>query len=101
MTPAQDGRLPMSAVSLLNTRLEALRASFLARDHKLFVDGHWVAAQSGQSFDVLDPATGERLRRAGARPGTGPRARRPGSLPTSPAWSRPRAKRSSPAPGHA
>ena len=56
----------MSAVSLLNTRLEALRASFLARDHKLFVDGHWVAAQSGQSFDVLDPATGERLARAAA-----------------------------------
>ena len=56
----------MSAVSPLNPRLEALRTGFLARDHQLFVDGRWVAAQSGQSFDVLDPATGARLARAAA-----------------------------------
>ena len=56
----------MSAVSPLNPRLEALRTGFLARDHQLFVDGRWAAAQSGQSFDVLDPATGARLARAAA-----------------------------------
>ena len=56
----------MSAVSPLNPRLEALRTGFLARDHKLFVDGRWAAAQSGQSFDVLDPATGSRISRAAA-----------------------------------
>jgi phenylacetaldehyde dehydrogenase len=56
----------MSAVFPLNPRLEALRMGFLARDHGLFVDGRWAAAQSGQSFDVLDPATGARLARAAA-----------------------------------
>jgi acyl-CoA reductase-like NAD-dependent aldehyde dehydrogenase len=46
----------MSAVSALNPRLEALRTGFLARDHKLFVDGRWAAAQSDESFDVLGAA---------------------------------------------
>ncbi|XUU60503.1 aldehyde dehydrogenase family protein [Erythrobacter sp. HA6-11] len=34
-------------------------AAFLARDqHKLLVDGEWVGSQSGETFDTLDPATG-------------------------------------------
>ena len=56
----------MSAVSALNPRLDALRTGFLARDHRLFVDGRWTEAQSGQYFDVLDPATGGRISRAAA-----------------------------------
>ncbi|NVE93499.1 aldehyde dehydrogenase family protein [Altererythrobacter lutimaris] len=35
-------------------------AAFLARvQHKLLVDGEWVSSQSGETFDTLDPATGE------------------------------------------
>jgi len=39
----------------------AVRA-FLARGpHKLLIGGQWIAAASGETFEVLDPATGERL----------------------------------------
>ena len=55
----------MSAVSPLNPRLEALRTGFLARDHQLFVDGRWAAAQSGRI-----------VRRAGPRDRRAARARR-------------------------
>ena len=39
---------------------QALR-DWLAQPRKLLVDGKWVAAQSGKTFDVHDPATGEKL----------------------------------------
>jgi len=35
-----------------------LRA-WLAAERRLLIDGQWVAAQSGKTFDVTDPATGE------------------------------------------
>jgi len=31
--------------------------SFLAAPKKLLIGGQWVAAQSGKTFDVFDPAT--------------------------------------------
>ncbi|MEE4185713.1 MAG: aldehyde dehydrogenase family protein [Gammaproteobacteria bacterium] len=30
---------------------------FLAREHKLWIDGKWQAAQSGETYPVIDPAT--------------------------------------------
>jgi len=41
-----------------------LRASvraFLARPAHLLIDGQWQEAASGETFDVLDPATGQRI----------------------------------------
>jgi phenylacetaldehyde dehydrogenase len=35
--------------------------AFLAREHRLLIDGQWVAAASGETMDVIDPATEERL----------------------------------------
>ena len=35
--------------------------AFLQAPHPLFIDGRPVAALSGESFEVLDPATGERI----------------------------------------
>jgi phenylacetaldehyde dehydrogenase len=34
---------------------------FIGQERKLFIDGQWVPAASGKTFDVIDPATGERL----------------------------------------
>ena len=39
---------------------QALR-DWLARPRTLLIDGKWVPAQSGKTFDVHDPATGEKL----------------------------------------
>jgi phenylacetaldehyde dehydrogenase len=33
--------------------------AWLSAEHRLLIDGKWVAAQSGKTFDVVDPATGE------------------------------------------
>lgn len=33
-------------------------AAFLAREHKLLIDGKWVPALSGKRFDTFDPGTG-------------------------------------------
>ena len=38
-------------------------SQFLATPRKLLVDGRWVAASSGKTFDSIDPATGEVLAR--------------------------------------
>jgi len=35
--------------------------NFLARDHKLFIDGQWVNAVSGATRAVIDPATAQRV----------------------------------------
>lgn len=32
--------------------------SFLARQHRMLINGEWVAAASGKSFDVVDPTNG-------------------------------------------
>jgi phenylacetaldehyde dehydrogenase len=44
----------------------ALVGSFLARTHALFIDGKFVPPQSGETFDVLNPATGEVFAKASA-----------------------------------
>ena len=44
--------------------LPRLRADFLNRPQRLLIDGAWVDAASGETFDVIDPATGELLSRA-------------------------------------
>ena len=44
-------------------------AAFLAREHRLFIDGEWSAAVSGARIAVFDPATGSQIAsvpRAGA-----------------------------------
>ncbi len=56
----------MNAVSQLTPRLDSLTATFLARPHRLFIDGGWTPARSGELFDVLDPSTGTRLAQAAA-----------------------------------
>ena len=44
----------------------ALAGEFLAKKHTLFIDGQFVPPLSGESFDVLNPATGEVIARAAA-----------------------------------
>ena len=39
--------------------LKVLSDSFLAQTHQLFIDGEWVDAQTGQTIDVINPATGQ------------------------------------------
>ena len=36
---------------------------FLATPRKLLIDGRWIAASSGKTFDSIDPSTGEVLAR--------------------------------------
>jgi phenylacetaldehyde dehydrogenase len=43
--------------------LAALKQGFLARDRDLLINGSWVKAQSGKTFDVADPGTGGVLAR--------------------------------------
>jgi len=38
-------------------------ASFLRREHKLLIDGKWVAALSAKMFDTYDPGTGQAIAR--------------------------------------
>src|SRR5438045_2596951 len=38
-------------------------SQFLATPKKLLIDGKWVAASSGKTFDSIDPATGDVLAR--------------------------------------
>lgn len=33
-------------------------SAFIARKHKLFIDGQWVGGQSGKTIEISDPATG-------------------------------------------
>jgi len=37
--------------------------SFVDREHKLLIDGQWVGAASGKTFEVKDPATGRTIAR--------------------------------------
>jgi phenylacetaldehyde dehydrogenase len=47
-------------------RQDQLVAGFLGKTHQLFIDGQFVSAQSGKTFDVINPATGEVFARAAA-----------------------------------
>jgi phenylacetaldehyde dehydrogenase len=42
-------------------RLTTLTAGFLAQPHRLLIGGDWVPAQSGETFEVLNPASGRVL----------------------------------------
>src|ERR1700729_1879358 len=44
----------------------AIVGSFLARTHGLFIDGKFGPAQSGETFDVINPATGAVFAQAAA-----------------------------------
>jgi phenylacetaldehyde dehydrogenase len=48
------------------SRHESLVAGFLGKTHQLFIDGQFVPAQSGKTFNVINPATGEVFARAAA-----------------------------------
>lgn len=37
---------------------------FLAKPHGLYIDGRWQAAASSETFDVVNPATGEVIAQA-------------------------------------
>jgi len=39
---------------------------FLERTHRLFIGGRWIPAQSEETFEIIDPATGKILSRAAA-----------------------------------
>lgn len=46
-------------IAIRKPALGGAAAAFLAKELKLFIDGKWVAAQSGKTFPVEDPATEE------------------------------------------
>lgn len=48
----------MATISL-DPRISHSTADFIATDHKMLIDGRFVAAASGKTFPVYNPATGE------------------------------------------
>ena len=59
----------MNAQLNANADLTALNArvqQFIAQPRKVLIDGRWVAAKSGETFDVFNPATGQRIAWAAA-----------------------------------
>ncbi len=44
---------------VLTDRIKALETGFFAESHKLFIGGEWVDAESGETIDVTNPATGQ------------------------------------------
>jgi phenylacetaldehyde dehydrogenase len=44
---------------VLTDRIKALETGFFAETHKLFIGGEWVDAETGQTIDVTNPATGQ------------------------------------------
>ena len=59
----------MNAV-LKPQELEARTAAFLAGPHKLFINNEWVDSHSGQTIEVVNPATGKVFARAAAADAT-------------------------------
>ena len=43
---------------VLADRLKTLETGFFAEHHKLFIGGEWVEAETGETIDVINPATG-------------------------------------------
>jgi phenylacetaldehyde dehydrogenase len=41
--------------------LGAEAAAFLRGKHQMLIDGKWVDSQSGKTFDVFDPADGQKI----------------------------------------
>jgi phenylacetaldehyde dehydrogenase len=42
----------------IDSRVSAPTTAFLSRDHRLLINDEWVAAASGKTFPVYNPATG-------------------------------------------
>jgi phenylacetaldehyde dehydrogenase len=42
-------------------RLSSAARDFIARRHKLLIDGQWVDAKSGKTFAVFDPSHGQQI----------------------------------------
>jgi phenylacetaldehyde dehydrogenase len=47
--------------AVIDPRLNPKTRDFLLEPHRLLIDGQWVDAKSGRTFEVLNPATGERI----------------------------------------
>src|ERR1700742_2083832 len=63
MEPDMNAQMNSSPdVIALNTRVQ----QFIAQPRKVLIDGRWVTAQSGETFDVFNPATGQRIAMAAA-----------------------------------
>ena len=43
---------------VLTDRIKALETDFFAQTHKLFIGGEWVDSETGETIDVINPATG-------------------------------------------
>jgi phenylacetaldehyde dehydrogenase len=50
-------------LSTAHARLGSAASAFLAGRHQLLIDGEWVDARSGKTFEVFDPATGQMIAR--------------------------------------
>src|SRR5580698_1511091 len=53
-------------VAIQRPALSSAAATFLAKELKLLINGKWVAARSGKTFPVEDPATEETIAHAPA-----------------------------------
>ncbi len=53
------------------TKVDVAARSFLSKPRQLLIDGKWVNAATGKTFNVFDPATGDTIASvAGRRPRT-------------------------------
>ena len=52
--------------AVVKPELEAQTARFLSQTHRLFINNEWVEPQSGQTIDVINPATGKVIAKAAA-----------------------------------
>ena len=43
---------------VMTDRIKALETGFFAETHRLFIGGEWTDAETGQTIDVINPATG-------------------------------------------
>ncbi|HEY0941285.1 MAG TPA: aldehyde dehydrogenase family protein [Steroidobacter sp.] len=59
MSAAQSGRAPAGADALANnlSNLHPANAAFLRASRQMLIDGQWVDAASGKSFEVKDPSS--------------------------------------------
>ncbi|MBV8702985.1 MAG: hypothetical protein JO118_04675, partial [Acetobacteraceae bacterium] len=48
-------------VSAAHGRLSQGARDFVARRHKLLIDGKWVDAKTGKTFAVFDPSNGQQI----------------------------------------
>src|SRR6266849_7648793 len=63
MEPAMNAQVNANPDLIsLNSRVQ----QFISQPRKVLIDGRWVAAKSGETFDVFNPATGQRIARAAA-----------------------------------